>query len=47
MGHMLTHVLIERKLSFHISTKTQLLELPTFSRLSSTCFSYVVAFKHV
>ena len=35
MGYMLTQVLYgERKLSFHISTKTHLLEFSTFSGLS-------------
>ena len=37
----------ERKLSFDISKKTQLLEFSTFSRLPSARFNYIVAFKHV
>ena len=36
----------ERKVSFHISTKTHLLEFSTFSWLPSTHLSHMVAFKH-
>ena len=48
MGYKLIQVLYgERKVSFHISTKTHLLEFSSFSRLSSTRLSYILAFKHV
>ena len=44
MVYMLTQLLYrERKVSFHISTKTHLLE---FSTLPSTHLSHMVAFKH-
>ena len=48
MAYMLTQVIYrERKLSFHIKTKTHLLEFSTFSRLPSARFSCIEAFKHV
>ena len=47
-GYTLTQMLYyEREVSFHISTKTHLLEVSTFSRLPFTLFCYIVAFNHV